>query len=157
MIGEGAGMAQHSIGRIAQLAVVAALMIACTPLKDHSGYIPEQRDLDRLIIGKDTREDVAQLVGRPSTQGLLNDVGWFYVESKWEQKGPAERVEVDRTVVAITFNDAGTVANVEKFGLEQGQVVALSRRVTKDNVASIGFLRRLFGNIGTIGAGQLFR
>ena len=58
-------------------------------------------------------------------------------------------------MVAITFDDQGVVTNVERFGLEKGQVVALSRRVTKDNVASAGFLRQLFGNIGGITQSEL--
>jgi outer membrane protein assembly factor BamE (lipoprotein component of BamABCDE complex) len=85
----------------------------------------------------------------------LNDVGWFYVQSKWKQVGALAPMEVDRQVVAISFDEAGTVSNVERFGLEQGNVVALSRRVTEPNVKSAGFLRQLFGNIGRISTDQL--
>lgn len=144
-------MAQRT--RIASRLLIAALLtliVACSPIFQKHGYVPEANDLDRIIVGQDTRETVAALVGRPSTAGLLNDVGWYYVESHWMQKGLADRVETDRKVVAITFDPAGTVVNVESFGLEKGKVVALSRRVTKDNVASAGFLRQLFGNIGGI-------
>lgn len=151
-------MATHVQGvRVLTIGLICTLLIACTPIMQKSGYVPETRDLDRLIVGTDTRETVSELIGRPSTTGLLNNVGWYYVESSWEQKGPAERVETDRKVVAITFDSAGKVENVEQFGLEQGQVIALSRRVTKENVASLGFLRRLFGNIGSVGAGQLIQ
>ena len=48
----------------------------------------------------------------------------------------------------------GQVENVERFGLEDGQVVALNRRVTTSNTRGVGFLRQLFSNIGNIGAGQ---
>lgn len=130
------------------MAALFAVLMACTPTMSRHGYVPETKDLERIAVGKDTRETVAALIGRPSTSGLLNDVGWFYVQSDWKQSGAAALTEVDRQVVAITFDDKGTVANVERFGLEKGQVVAISRRITKDNVASAGFLRQLFGNIG---------
>jgi len=55
---------------------------------------------------------------------------------------------VDREVVAITYNDAGTIANIERFGLEDGRVVPISRRVTSTNTQGISFLRQLFRNIG---------
>jgi outer membrane protein assembly factor BamE (lipoprotein component of BamABCDE complex) len=138
-------------------AAVVIWMAACSPVVQKHGYLPETKDVDRIVLGQDTRETVATLIGRPSTSGLLNDVGWFYVESRWQQKGIAERKEIDRQVLAITFNDAGTVENIERFGLEQGQIVTLSRRVTEENIASAGFLRQLFGNIGTIGAGQFIQ
>jgi len=149
-------MAQHyAIGPRLLMAALIGLLLACTPQFSRHGYVPETKDLERIIVGQDTRETVAALIGRPSTSGLLNDVGWFYVQSTWKQRGAAALIEVDRQVVAITFDDKGIVSNVERFGLEKGQVVALSRRITKDNVASAGFLRQLFGNIGGISPSQL--
>jgi outer membrane protein assembly factor BamE (lipoprotein component of BamABCDE complex) len=138
-----------------RMAFIVLALAACTPLYQRHGYVPEVADLDRIELGKDTRETVAAIVGRPSTAGLLNDVGWFYVQSKWRQVGAMAPVEIDRQVVAITFDESGTVANVERFGLEKGTVVALSRRVTEPNVKSAGFLRQLFGNIGRISTDQL--
>lgn len=149
-------MAQHNaIGPRLLMAALIGLLLACTPTVTQHGYVPETQDLERITVGKDTRDTVAALIGRPSTAGLLNDVGWFYVQSTWRQRGAAALSEVDRQVVAITFDDKGFVANVERFGLEKGQVVALTRRITKDNVASAGFLRQLFGNIGGISTNQL--
>ncbi|KPQ14077.1 MAG: hypothetical protein HLUCCO18_16175, partial [Rhodobacteraceae bacterium HLUCCO18] len=46
-------------------------------------------------------------------------------------------------------------SNVERFGLEDGNVVALSRRVTDSNVQGIGFLRQLLGNLGRINLDDL--
>jgi len=140
------------MGRIALLVLTLA---ACTPIYTKNGYVPEAADLERIEVGADTRETVAAIIGRPSTAGLLNDVGWFYVQSRWKTVGGMAPVEVDRQVVAITFAESGKVRNVERFGMEKGQVVALSRRVTEPNVKSIGFLRQLFGNIGRVNTDQL--
>lgn len=149
-------MAQRcAIGPRLLMAALMAVLMACTPNFSRHGYVPEAQDLARITVGKDTRDTVAALIGRPSTSVLLNDLGWFYVQSSWRQRGAAAPVEVDRQVVAISFDDKGIVTNIERFGLEKGQVVALSRRVTGDNVASAGFLRQLFGNVGGIGATQL--
>jgi len=60
-------------------------------------------------------------------------------------------------VVAISFNQAGVVENVERFGLEDGRVIVLSRRVTEANVKGISFLRQLFGSLGRLSAGDLLR
>ena len=42
------------------------------------------------------------------------------------------------------------VPNIERFGLEDGQVVTLSRRVTDANTKGVGYIRQLLGNIGAI-------
>ena len=62
--------------------------------------------------------------------------------------GPLAPKEIDRQVVAISFSDNGVVTNVERFGLERGRVVPLSRRVTSSSVRDQSLLRQLLGNIG---------
>ena len=68
--------------------------------------------------------------------------------------GPFEPEIVDRQVVAIRFDAGGRVSNIERFTLEDGRVVALSRRVTNSNVEGVGFLQQLMGSLGNIDAGQ---
>jgi hypothetical protein len=47
------------------------------------------------------------------------------------------------------------VRNIETFGLQEGRVVALSRRVTDDNLRDTTFIRQLLGNVGRFDAGQI--
>jgi outer membrane protein assembly factor BamE (lipoprotein component of BamABCDE complex) len=135
--------------------LVVAAVTACTPIIRDHGFAPTEAELAALEIGVDTRETVTQKVGRPSAEGLLEDSGWFYVQSRWQQIGPRAPVEMDRQVVVISFNAGGTVSNVERFGLEDGQVVALSRRVTDSNIKGVTLIGQLLGNIGRLRADQL--
>lgn len=162
LFGKSAGIATRGAvrgNRVRSWAAVAALalVVACAPITRDHGYIPSDEELALLSVGKDTRESVAVKVGRPSASGLLNDVGWYYVESRFVTKGAFQPKEVSREVVAITFTEAGVVENVERFGLEKGQIVPLSRRVTKDNVKGASLLQQLFGNVGGLTADQLLK
>ena len=139
------------------IALTMALIAACAPITRDHGYIPTDEELALITVAKDTRESVATKIGRPSASGLLNDVGWYYVESRFVTKGAFMPKEVNREVVAISFTEAGVVENIERFGLEKGQIVPLSRRVTKDNVKSAGILQQLFGNVGGLTADQLLK
>jgi outer membrane protein assembly factor BamE (lipoprotein component of BamABCDE complex) len=123
-------------------------LAACASVYRNHGYVPVEEDLALVEVGVDTRETVAQKVGRPSAQGLLNDVGWFYVQSRFQHYGPREPKEIDRQVVAITFTEAGVVENIARYGLEDGRAVEISRRVTETNIKGIGFIRQLFQSIG---------
>lgn len=129
-----------------------ALVVACTPIARNTGYIPTDSDLALIAVGQDTRESVVAAVGPPATGGILESDAIFYVQSRFETIGPAAPVEVDRQVLAISFAANGTVANIERFGLRDGRVVSLSRRVTSDNVRDTTFLRQLFGSIGRVNA-----
>ncbi len=132
-----------------------ALAVACTPIVRNYGYIPTPGDLAQITVGQDTRETVTTAIGPPTTTGVLGQDAYFYVQSRFETLGAAAPVEVDRQVLAISFNAGGTVSNIERFGLEDGNVVTLSRRVTEDNRRDNTFLRQLLGNVGRVNAEDL--
>ena len=138
------------------LALVVAL-VGCTPIYSNHGYIPSDDELSLIKVGVDTRESVEAAIGRPSASGLLNDQGWFYVQSRFKTFGGREPQEIDRQVVAVSFDAKGIVENVERFGLDQGRIVPLSRRITTTNIKGKGILAQLFGNIGHLNADSLLQ
>ncbi|MXQ07090.1 outer membrane protein assembly factor BamE [Alphaproteobacteria bacterium GH1-50] len=143
-------------GLKAAAAGTALLFLAsCATLEDRHGYIPEQSSLDTIVVGRDTQDTVALLIGRPGTTGVIQDTGWYYVRSDYERFLWREPVEVDREVVAISFTGSGVVSNIERFGLEDGRIVALNRRVTDSNIEGVSFLRQLFSNFGNLSAGDI--
>ena len=143
--------------RVAIFGIMMVIIAACSPVYRNHGYVPTDDELSQIEVGKDTRETLAPLIGRPSASAILNDEGWYYVQSRWKYAGARPPQEIDRQVVAITFNDKGVVENVERFGLEGGKVVALSRRVTTDNIKGISFLRQLLSGIGNFRGGDAIK
>lgn len=127
----------------------------CTAVYHNHGYVPNDDELAQIEVGKSTQQDVASAIGRPSSTGLLKGAGWFYVGSRWKHQGARAPQEIDRQVVAVSFDEAGVVENVERFGLERGEVVVLSRRITKSNIKGISLIRELLGSIGRVSAGKL--
>lgn len=132
---------------------VALSASACTPRFANHGYVPTADELAKVVVGKDTRESVSETIGAPSSAGLLRDSGFYYVRSRKRTVGFFAPREVERQVVAISFDARGVVSNVERFGLEQGRVVALERRVTSSAVSNKTFLRQLLGSIGNFSPG----
>ena len=133
---------------------VLLMSVGCTTLYRNHGYAPTDEQLAEVLVGVDTRDTVSDVVGPPTAAGVTNGGGFFYVQSRFRLLGPFEPKEIEREVVAIRFDEEGVVSNVERFGLENGNVVALSRRVTQDNVRDTTFLRQLFGSIGNFNAGD---
>jgi len=126
-------------------------LAACTAIYRNHGYAPTDDELSFLVVGVDTQATVEEAVGRPSATGVLNEGGWYYVSSRWRHFAYRAPEVIDRQVVAISFvGEAGTIANIERFTLEDGQIVPLSRRVTDSSVQGTSFLRQLLGNIGNL-------
>ena len=134
----------RSLMTLAFLAILG--LAACAPIYRNHGYVPPDLELAQVVPGQTTRDDLPALVGRPSA--------WYYVGSRWRRLGPAAPEEINREVVAISFAPDGVVSNVERFGLEQGRVVTLSRRVTEGSVAEVSVIGQLLGNLGNFQAGD---
>ncbi len=132
------------------LTLIMGLASCATQFRNH-GYVPAPDELANIIVGKDTRETVSSIIGRPTASGILDASAWYYVESRFRHVGFLAPKEIEREVVTITFDGRDRVANIERFGLEDGQVIALSRRVTETSVVKISLLRQLLGNVGRIG------
>ncbi len=139
------------------LALVATLglAVACAPVVRNHGFIPPNDELAQVQIGVDTRETVLETLGPPSTGGVLDGSAIYYVASTFEQRGALAPEEVSRVVLAVSFAANGTVSNIERFGLEDGRVIALSRRVTETGVRDGTFVRQLLGSLGRVNAGDL--
>lgn len=143
------------IARMTLAAVCTLALAACEPQFRKHGYTPPDDELLQIVPGVDTRGSVEDLVGVPTTSGVLNESGFYYVESRIEAIGPFKPTVTDREVVAITFDEAGVVTGIERYGLQDGRIVPLVRRVTVSGDGDISFIRKLFGNIGGLSAGQL--
>ena len=143
----------NSVLRIAVPLVLVAALAACNPPVRRHGYVPPEVALHPVEVGV-SRAAVAAKIGRPSSAGLLQGGDWFYVGSTWQQVAWRAPQETSREVVAIRFDGGETVTNIERFGLEDGQVVALSRRVTDSNIRGVSFIRQLLGNIGNFNPAQ---
>lgn len=130
-------------------------VIGCSPIQRFHGYAPDDAQLAEINIGRDTRETVAEKVGRPGMSGVMEGSAWYYVQSDWVERGWRAPEEVDRQVVAISFNNANQVSNIERFGLRDGEVVPLSRRVTSPAPGGMVLIRQLLSNIGQFNPAQM--
>lgn len=131
------------------LALVLLLgLSACAATYRNHGYVPSDEDLAEIVVGVDSRQSVEDVIGEPSAAGILDSSGYYYVKSRVRHFGALRPKEVEREVLAISFDESGTVQNIERFSLADGKIVPLSRRVTETSVSDNNFLRQLLSSIG---------
>jgi outer membrane protein assembly factor BamE (lipoprotein component of BamABCDE complex) len=140
---------------VSVLVLSLTVLSSCAAQYRSHGYVPSESELATVTVGQATREDVLALLGAPTVSGVVNDTGFYYVQSRFRDFAYQAAQEIDRQVLVVSFGPSGTVSNIERFGLEDGQVVTLSRRVTQDNVRDTTFIRQLLGNVGNFDAANI--
>ena len=139
--------------RWAGAVLAAALMTGvtgCSPVMQNHGYAPDDALLEDIQIGQDTKGSVRRKIGRPGTNGVFSDTGWYYVASTVRHYTYHEPKVVDRRVVAIEFDPSEVVSSVNTYGLEEGRVIDLQTRTTPTHGQKLTILQQILGNIGKI-------
>ncbi len=136
-------------GRRVLLAVGAALALAaCEPRVSNHGYVPDPERLARIELDVHGRIEVAEVLGTPSSTALFGQDTWLYITERREEHAFFSPEIVDRSVVAIAFDDRGVVREIASFSIEDGIVVDPVSRITPTHGKQLGLLEQLFGNIG---------
>jgi outer membrane protein assembly factor BamE (lipoprotein component of BamABCDE complex) len=148
-------MPQTSLRRaLIGLSIIGIMVLGCAPTVRVHGYVPSEADVAQVRPGIDTYESIEEKLGRPSSSGLLEDRTWYYVQSTVETYTYNPPEVIDRTVLAVTFSDSGTVTGLAKYGLEDGRIVNLTARTTETGGRQLGILEQLFGNLLNVDAEQ---
>ena len=133
--------------------LAVAGLAACAPIKDVRGYVPDDEKVATVSLGADTRDSVQEKLGTPSSTATFGDPTWYYISTEQERYAFFKPDVTKRQILAIQFADDGKVNDIRKYGIEDGQVIALVDRETPSRGKEMTFLQQLFGNMGAAPAG----
>jgi outer membrane protein assembly factor BamE (lipoprotein component of BamABCDE complex) len=151
-------MAQSAtcINRLLRASALAATVMAaaaCSPTIENRGYVPDKEALERITPGTQTRDDVAELLGTPSSVAAFSeDTTWIYIQSKTSTLAFFEPKVLERNIVVVDFDDAGIVKDVRRYTLEDGKLIDPVSRTTPAPGKELSFLEQLVGNVGRFNA-----
>ena len=123
-------------------------LIACTPQISNHGYRLDEAAFAQVEPGRTTREQVLQLLGSPSSLTTFDGSVWYYVSQRTERMSFYQEEVVNQDVVSITFDDLGTVTQVDRHGLDRANEVSLVDRETPTSGSELSVLEQFIGNIG---------
>lgn len=141
--------------RAISLSFLCLALVACSATFQNHGFVPPEEELSVILPGVDTRESLALSVGEPSASGVIRNDAWFYAQYRVRNFAYQAPQVVERDIVAITFDPDGVVQNIERFSLEDGQLVQLSRRVTDAGVGDVTILTQILRNFGRLDVGSI--
>lgn len=130
------------------LVLVMATLAACGGQYRNHGYMPLAEDVDALIVGVDTHDSIIEVMGVPTTGGVLTEEAMYYVRSRVHHKGYVKPNEIQRDVLVLSFDKNQILRNVERFGIEKGKLIRLEHRVTEAPGGDRSVLQQIIGSIG---------
>ncbi len=135
------------------LASVAALA-ACSPRIDQRGNLLDPDAVLAVQPGIQTKDQVAQLLGTPSTIATFDDKTWYYVSKRTETTAFFTPDITDQQVLVVKFGDADVVEKVQLLGMNDAYEIEPVDRTTPTYGQRLTILQQLFGNIGRFTKGE---
>jgi len=120
----------------------------CSPIIETRGYLPDPAVIEQIQPGAQTRSDVVELLGTPSTVAAFDDNTWIYVQSKTERLAFFQPTVLEQNVVVVEFDEAGVVRDVRRYTLEDGIPIDPVTRQTPAPGKELTILQQLIGNVG---------
>lgn len=136
------------------LALTAFAVSGCSSVKQNQGYLIDETLLSSIQPGVDNRDSVAKTLGRPTFAAQFDAGEWYYVTRNTGQYAFARPKTIDQTILIVSFDESGGVTKVERRGMEKVASIDPEKDKTQTLGRESSFLEELFGNIGSVGAGQ---
>jgi outer membrane protein assembly factor BamE (lipoprotein component of BamABCDE complex) len=135
------------------LASVVALA-ACSPRIDQRGNLLDPDAVLAVQPGVQTKDQVAQLLGTPSTIATFDDKTWYYISKRTETTAFFPSDITDQQVLVVRFNDSNVVEKVQIYGMDDAYEIEPVGRTTPTYGQKLTILQQLFGNIGRFTKGD---
>lgn len=149
------GSARPRRALVPALLVATVALAACEPVRQTHGYVPAEAHIKRIAVGEDSRADVVSKIGRPSTTAAFENDEWYYISRTTQTRAFFAPEATEQKVMVISFDADGTVSALDRYALEDGQVIDLVTRTTPTRGKRLTFLQQLLGNVGRFTPSQI--
>ena len=141
------GFASATLGAV--FAASALALGGCGATVTKHGQLFRATDLQSVQQGM-SKDQVRGTLGTPATTAVVgNGQAFYYISSTESQSSFFLPTETDRQVVAVYFNEGGTVDSIANYGLKDGKVFDfVSRTTPAPGSKDEGILKQLFRNLG---------
>jgi len=121
----------------------AAILVACMPVINQRGYLPDPDVEARIKTGTDTKTSVQDRLGYASTTATFGSESWYYISTVEKQVAFFTPTVQSRQILAVYFDKTGKVTGLRHFGLKDGHVIAFESRETPARGREMTFLQQL--------------
>jgi outer membrane protein assembly factor BamE (lipoprotein component of BamABCDE complex) len=131
----------------------AVVLTGCSTTIEQRGNLPPPDEIAEIHPGKTTKEEVAKILGTPSSVGVFSDRSWYYISRRTSQFSFLDPKLLDQQVFIVDFNDQDVVKAVDHKTLKDGKEISPVARTTPAPGRELSFLEQIVGNLGKFNGG----
>ncbi len=127
---------------------ITIIFCACEGRVATHGFMPREELVNQLSPGGQDKRLVSQVMGTPSSIGSFDDNVWYYITQRTKKKAFFKPQLMEQQVLVLLFDEKEVLQSIEKYNLEEAQLVEPLDDKTPTVGRKLTILQQLFGNLG---------
>ena len=128
------------------------LTISCSNNKvvNNHGHFSLDLKSEKIIISKSNKNDVINIIGKPSTVSLFNENLWVYIQREKVNQSVIKlgKSKISKNnVLEIYFDEYGVVKEKKLFKTENINDIQIAQETTEKNYGNATYLGKLLSSV----------
>jgi len=136
----------HRLGAVMMSGLIALSLAACEARIATRGNLPDPKSVAGLKDGKVTKDEIADILGSPSSINTFGDDTWYYISEEVATLAFFEPEIKKRQVLVLRFDKKANLKSLEVLDLKAGRRLAHVERVTPTFGEELTVLGQIIGN-----------
>lgn len=120
---------------------------ACGERVSSHGHVIDAYDLEQIVIGETTKQDILFTLGKPSFEGAFGSAKIYYVSQNMVQPAGGRKQTTSREIFAFIFDGDGLLDDIIVTDETTGVEVATLKAKTPTPGAELSIINQVFANI----------
>lgn len=130
------------------ISFLALFLSACTPTIETRGLDPDHITVEKVSIGKHTKQDVVQNLGTPSSVAPMDENTWYYISRQQETEAFFMPRNMGRKIMTVVFDKSGVVSDVSLVNDDKTPYIKPAEGRTPVAGYESSWSREIFSNLG---------
>ena len=131
------------------IAGIAALLVlsSCGERLSSHGHLIDEYDLQNIVMGETTKNDILFSLGKPSFEGAFDASKLYYVSQNMVQPAGGRKETISREIFAFIFDENELLIDIVVTDETTGIEIATLSSKTPTPGATFGVIDQVFSNI----------
>ena len=133
--------------KIILLLILATVQISCNKKTINIGHQLEQSNLQKVEVNNSTKQDVINILGKPTTKSIFGPKTYFYIEQQYRQFGLFEPRLTGQVVTTFKFDTRNILIKVSQCHINDTVNIKYDYDFILIKGNKIPILEQLIGNV----------
>ena len=123
------------MNKVLYIVFIILLTTSCSlkPIDDYHGVAFLEKKQEKLLINKSNKNDIIKILGAPSTESLLEEDLWIYIENRKSKSSLlklGKEVVLTNNILVLEINNKGILKNKKFYNIDDQNELSFNKNET---------------------------